>query len=130
MEDRFRRIIGGFLLLLGFFSAWITEMPFDFSIIFFIPKTWPELVILFFLLWLVFSGLTKISMIIGWYKKWLNIISIALFFGIYLLTMIIFLPNGESATGLNFYQNLFSIIWILGWIVADTIDFIAMRKIK
>lgn len=130
MENKFRRIVGGVFLLIGFFSAWITEMPFEFSILFLIPKTWIEFGNILFTFWFIFSGLTKVSMIINWRKKRVNIISIILFVLTFIISLIVCPNNSEPSTGFVFYQSFFLIIWIFGWIIIDIFDLVIMEKDK
>ena len=130
MENKFRRIVGGVFLLIGFFSAWITEMPFEFSILFLIPKTWIEFGNILFTFWFIFSGLTKVSMIINWRKKRVNIISIILFVLTFIISLIVCPNDSELSTGFVFYQSFFLIIWIFGWIIIDIFDLVIMEKDK
>ena len=130
MENKFRRIVGGVFLLIGFFSAWITEMPFEFSILFLIPKTWIEFGNILFTFWFIFSGLTKVSMIINWRKKRVNIISIILFVLTFIISLIVCPNNSEPSTGFVFYQSFFLVIWIFGWVIMDIYELVVMEKNK
>jgi len=105
-------------------------MPFEFSILFLIPKTWIEFGNILFTFWFIFSGLTKVSMIINWRKKRVNIISIILFVLTFIISLIVCPNDSELSTGFVFYQSFFLIIWIFGWIIIDIFDLVIMEKDK